>query len=362
LVAHRPARFGEHVSTDPGLALEGRDVMQIDNGTLGRSARAKVPLRDSDGKIIGAVSVGIAYHSVRQRLLSEVPGLLLYAGAALAVGVLAAVAVSRRLHRRTHGLAFADISALLDEREAMLHGIREGVVALDRRGHIRLVNDEAGRLLDIGPNAIGRALDDALPAGRTTDVLAGRVDGTDLLTVSGSRVLIANRMPTGDGGAVVTLRDRTELELLGRELDSTHGLLDALRAQDHEHANRLHTLLGFLELGLYEEAVDFVSEVADAHRASSEQVAERVHDPLVSALLVGKSAIAAERGVSLHVTTTTLLNKNLTARGDAQCVRSQDDGDSWYLRYQASRPTRRACVRDAATGQTLPVAALGGWC
>ncbi|WP_199561145.1 hypothetical protein [Streptomyces sp. CCM_MD2014] len=39
-------------------------------------------------------------------------------------------------------------------------------------------------------------------------------------------------MPTDDGGAVATLRDRTELEQLGRELDSTRGLIDALRAQE----------------------------------------------------------------------------------------------------------------------------------
>jgi two-component system CitB family sensor kinase len=302
-----PRRIGEHVSTDPSVALEGHEIMEIDDGTLGRSARAKVPLRDDEGKIVGAVSVGIAYNSVRERLMSTVPGLSLYAGAALAVGVLAAFVVSRRLQRRTHGLAFADISALLDEREAMLHGIREGVVALDRYGRIRLVNDEAQRLLGLGPEAIGRALDDALPPGRTTDVLAGRVDGADLLTVSGGRVLVANRMPTGDGGAVATLRDRTELELLGRELDSTHGLLDALRAQDHEHANRLHTLLGLLELGLYDEAERFIAEVSDAHRSSAEQIAERVHDPLVSALLVGKTAIAAERGASLRLSPGTLL-------------------------------------------------------
>ncbi|MFG2138268.1 ATP-binding protein [Streptomyces sp. NPDC048650] len=299
--------IGRHVSTDPSRTLAGREVRQIDTGTLGRSARAKVPLRDGRGRIVGAVSVGIAYDSVRGRLLGTIPGLLRYAGAALAVGVLAAIAVSRRLRHRTHGVAFADISALLDEREAMLHSIREGVVACDRHGRIRLVNDEAARLLGLGAGAAGRVPDEVLPAGRTTEVLTGRVAGTDLLAVSGGRVLVANRVPTRDGGAVVTLRDRTELELLGRELDSTQGLLDALRAQDHEHANRLHTLRGLLELGRHEMAVEFVAQVAGAHRASAEQIAERVPDPLLSALLVGKAAVAAERGVSLRVSATTLL-------------------------------------------------------
>ncbi|MBP0456790.1 ATP-binding protein [Streptomyces montanisoli] len=314
------ARIGEHVSTDPSRALSGKDVMDIDRGTLGLSARGKVPVRDSAGHVVGAVSVGIAYDSVRARLMSTMRGLLLYAGAALAAGSLVAYGMSRRLQRRTHGLAFADISALLDEREAMLHGIREGVVALDGCGRVRLVNDEAQRLLGLGPDAAGQSLDAVLPPGRTTDVLTGRVAGADLLTVSGGRVLVANRMPTDDGGAVATLRDRTELELLGRELDSTHGLLDALRAQDHEHANRLHTLLGLLELGLYEEAAQFVAEVSQEHRASAEQVAERVHDPLLAALLVGKSAIAAERGAALRISPATLLQERVVDPRDLVTV------------------------------------------
>ncbi|MEE4418565.1 sensor histidine kinase [Streptomyces bugieae] len=302
-----PAEIGRHVSTDPSRTLAGREVRQIDTGTLGRSARAKVPLRDRHGRIVGAVSVGIAYDSVHSRLIDTLPDVLRYAAAALAVGVLATVALAHGLRRRTHGVAFTDISALLAEREAMLHGIREGVVAFDRRGRIRLVNDEAGRLLGLDAGAAGRALEEVLPPGRTTEVLAGRVAGTDLLAVCGGRVLLANRVPTRDGGAVVTLRDRTELELLGRELDGTQGLLDALRAQDHEHANQLHTVRGLLELGRYDKAVEFVTEVASAHRASAEQIAERVHDPLLSALLVGKAAIAAERGVSLRISDATLL-------------------------------------------------------
>ncbi|WP_189939308.1 ATP-binding protein [Streptomyces aurantiogriseus] len=306
-----PEEVGGHVSTDPSQALAGREVMEIDSGTLGRSARGKVPLHDSDGRIIGAVSVGIEYDSVRARLIHAIPGLFAYAGGALAVGALAAWLISRRVQRQTRDLAFSDISALLAEREAMLHGIREGVVALDRAGRIRLLNDEAQRLLGIGDEAVGRSPDEALGEGRTADVLAGRVTGTDLLTVRGQRVLVANRMPTDDGGAVSTLRDRTELEQLGRELDSTRGLIDALRAQDHEHANRMHTLLGLLELEMYDDAVDFVGEVVGDHRATSEQVTEKIEDPLLAALLVGKATVAAERGVALGVSDRTRLPDRL---------------------------------------------------
>ncbi|MGW5274785.1 ATP-binding protein [Streptomyces sp. NPDC004044] len=305
------SRIGKVVSTDPSEALAGDQVMEIDSGTLGRSARGKVPLRDESGHIVGAVSVGIAYDSVRARLLAAIPGLLAYAGGALAVGALAAYLISRRIQRQTQDLAFSDISALLAEREAMLHSIREGVVALDRTGRIRLLNDEAQRLLGLGPDAAGRPLDAVLGRGRTADVLAGRVVGDDLLTVRGNRVLLANRMPTDDGGAVATLRDRTELEHLGRELDSTRGLIDALRAQDHEHANRLHTLLGLLELEMHEDAMEFVTEVVGGHRATAEQVTEKVHDPLLAALLVGKATVGAERGVSLRMAPGTLLPDRL---------------------------------------------------
>ncbi|MEU3187525.1 sensor histidine kinase [Streptomyces sp. NPDC006923] len=304
-------QIGRVVSTDPSEALAGEHVMGIDNGTLGRSARGKVPLRDETRRIVGAVSVGIAYDSVRDRLLAAIPGLLAYAGGALAAGALAAYLISRRLQRQTHDLAFSDISALLTEREAMLHSLREGVVALDGAGRIRLMNDEAQRLLGLGPDATGRPLDELLDGGRTTDVLTGRVRGEDLLAVQGSRVLVANRMPTDDGGAVVTLRDRTELERLGRELDATRGLIDALRAQDHEHANRMHTLLGLLELEMHEEAAEFVTEVVGVHRATAEQITERIHDPLTAALLVGKATVAAERGVSLRLSPGSLLPDRL---------------------------------------------------
>ncbi|MGK4580828.1 ATP-binding protein [Kitasatospora sp. HPMI-4] len=297
-----PSRIGQRVSTDPEPALRGQSVTAMQEGTLGRTARGKVPLRLADGRIVGEVSVGISDDSIRHRLLSMVTGILLCAGAGLAAGTVATLVLARRLKRRTHNIALADISALLVEREAMLHGIREGMVALDESGRIRLANDEAIRLLALPEDSTGRRIDEILPPGRLAEVLTGRIEGADLPAVRGDRVLVANRMATADGGAVVTLRDRTELELLVRELDNTRSLTEALRAQDHEHANRLHTLLGLLELGRYEQAAEFVSEQSGSHTALTARIAEQVQDPHAAALLAGKAAVAAERGIRLAVT------------------------------------------------------------
>ncbi|MFG2821997.1 ATP-binding protein [Kitasatospora sp. NPDC048365] len=296
-----PARIGQRVSTDPEPALRGESVTAIQQGTLGRTARGKVPLRAADGRIVGEVSVGISDDSIRHRLADMAAGILLCAGAGLAAGLAATLVLARRLKRRTHNIAVADISALLIEREAMLHGIREGVVALDARGRIRLANDEAVRLLALPDGAVGRPVDQVIPAGRLADVLAGRITGTDLPAVRDDRVLVVNRMATADGGAVTTLRDRTELESLVRELDNTRSLTEALRAQDHEHANRMHTLLGLLELGRHEQAAEFISEQSGSHAAVAAEVSAQVQDPHVAALLAGKTAVAAERGVRLTV-------------------------------------------------------------
>src|SRR3954454_11575820 len=310
-----PVLMGRPVSTDPGPALGGRTVLAVQTGTLGRSARAKVPLRLADGAIVGEVSVGILESAIREQLIDAVPVIALYGAIALAAGLLASMLLAARLKRQTFGLELDEIADLLQEREATLRGIREGVVAVDRRGRVRVVNDEAWLLLSLPPGAVGRRVEDIKGDARLKDVLAGRLDGSDLILLHGDRVLVANYMPVvHDGvelGGVTTLRDRTELEALLRELDSVRDLTDAMRAQAHEFSNRLQTLSGLLQLGHEDEALAFIKEIAHADAELRAAVTERIGDPLISALLVAKFAVAAERGVDLHLAADSQLDGEL---------------------------------------------------
>ena len=316
-----PGNLGKRVSTAPD-ALSGRTVLAVEEGTLGRSARAKVPLRGTNGTIVGQVSVGVLEGSIRGKLGTIVPVIALYTGIALLAGLGASLLLSRRLKRQTFGLELSELAELLQEREAMLHGVREGVVAVDPDRRIRVVNAQAQRLLDLPDDVVGRRPVEAVGPGRLADLLDGRIEGADdLLLVHGERVLVANRMPVRheqrDLGAVITLRDRTELEGLVRELGSVRDLTDAMRAQAHEFSNRMHTVSGLLELGHYDEAVDFVKATTDADTVFRRTLGQRIADPVIAALLLAKSAVAAERGVTLRLTEQTGVADELT---DARAV------------------------------------------
>ncbi|HEV7194011.1 MAG TPA: sensor histidine kinase [Jatrophihabitantaceae bacterium] len=285
--------------------LDGRPRVGVDNGSLGRSANGKAPIFDARGQVVGEVSVGVLEKEVGANLRHEVLIVALYLGLALGVGVLASLLLSRLIKRATFGLELSEITSLLQEREAMLHGIREGVVGLDERNRVTVLNSEAHRLLQVTASSVGRPVDEVVPPGRLRDLLSGRVEGTDEVVLTDEFLLVVNRMPVVLGGraagAVVTLRDRTELESLIRELNAVTGLTNALRAQEHEFTNRLHILSSLLELGESDEATSYLAELSAVSITQGESLRARVSPPVVAALLLAKVTMGTEQGIDLRI-------------------------------------------------------------
>jgi two-component system CitB family sensor kinase len=293
----------EPVSTEPFRT--GRPWVGIQHGTLGLVAAGKAPLTEH-GRLIGEVSVGFSAAKVTQRAADALPSLATYLLMVLALGAIAALAFARRLKRQTFGLELGEIAGLLQEREAMLHGIREGVLGYDKNERVMLANDAARTLLRLPADFLGRPVRDMLPAGRLADVVTGEVQGKDQLVLHGDRVIVANRMPIRHDhrrhlGWVVTFHDETESESLKRQLDDAIGMTETLRAQSHDFANRLHTLVGLVELGHYDEAIRFVTDTTAARDALTEQLRAAIRDPRLVAMVLAKSSLADERGVELRV-------------------------------------------------------------
>lgn len=299
-----PEQIGQDFIGDLGDAPEGEVFTQEYTGTLGPSMRAVVPVLSGE-RVVALVSVGITVERIDQQLRRTLVPVSLAGLVVLAVGVLGAWLISRRLRRQTHGLGEGELARMYEYHRAVLHAVREGLLLLDEHDRVQLANDEARRLLRLPDDVVGRPVGGLdLPPGLVS-AATGRSAAADDVYVTGDHVLVVSSSPARSRGrtvgSVVTLRDRTELQAVTGELDVVRGLTDAMRAQNHESANRLHTVVSLIEMDRAGEAVDFATEELQVAQLLTDQVVGAVDDPVLAALLLGKSAEAAERGIVLTV-------------------------------------------------------------
>ncbi|HEY8545408.1 MAG TPA: sensor histidine kinase [Acidimicrobiales bacterium] len=303
-----PERIGGPFVGTIEPAQRGENVVETFEGTLGQSVRAVVPVREGgDGRIVGLVSVGVS----TDRVTRDVTEILTKAAlAGLVLLVLAGVGlwyIAKRLARLTFGMRPVDVVGMYAHHEAVLHAVREGLVVVDRHRRVALVNDAARDLLGLDPDVdvIGRPVDELPVAGDLARLLASGDTVEDEVHLAGERLVVVSQVPVGgrgDLGTVLTLRDRTQVMALADELSSTRSLAEALRAQVHESANRLHTVVMLAELGDVDAAVNLATGEVRATRKLTNQLVGQFEEQSLVALLLGKVAQASQRSVELVVT------------------------------------------------------------
>ena len=312
-------------------ALRGEVFTEIMAGTLGPSVRTIAPVKDADGKVRALVAAGVTVGTVDVAFSGRLPALLAIAVALLLGGSVASWALGRYLRRVTRGWGPEQLAQLFAYYESVLHSVREGVILVDPKGKVVMYNDQAATLLGVPPRPVDGGSSGArgpeapslaeLPLAPSLKELfeSGRT-AKDEIHLTGPRVLVVNQGPAigprspaarqrsaeSGGpvyGTVATIRDRTEIESLGSELETMRTLSDALRAQTHEHANRLHTIVSLMELGRGNEALDFATKDLELSQRLTDDLVSSIEEPVLGALVMGKAAEAHERGVELILST-----------------------------------------------------------
>ena len=312
-------------------ALNGQVFTEMTAGTLGPSVRTIAPVRDADGTVRALVAAGVTVRTVDIAVSGRLPALVAIGLALLAGGAVASWLLGRYLRQVTRGWGPEQLAQLFAYYESVLHSVREGVILIDPRGKVVMYNDQAAELLGLTPRASDAGSPGASDGGGQQEAPSlaelplapslrelfesGRT-ALDEIHLTGSRVLVVNQGPAvGPGsaagrgsaavyGTVATIRDRTEIESLGSELETMRTLSDALRAQTHEHANRLHTIVSLMELGRGTEALAFATQDLELSQRLTDDVVSSLEEPVLGALIMGKAAEAHERGVELTLNTT----------------------------------------------------------
>jgi two-component system CitB family sensor kinase len=301
-------------------ALRGEVFTEVTAGTLGPSVRTIVPVKDAQGNVKALVAAGVTVRTVDVAISGRLPALLAIALALLLGGSVASGLLGRYLRRVTRGWGPEQLAQLFAYYESVLHSVREGLILIDTKGRVVMYNDQAAELLGLEPRVSGDdpshppSLADLPLATSLKELFESGRTAHDEIHLTGPRIVVVNQGPAlgpdtpgarrqAVFGTVATIRDRTEIESLGSELQTMRTLSDALRAQTHEHANRLHTMVSLLELGRTREALEFATKDLELSQRLTDEMVSSVDEPVLSALIMGKASEANERGVKMTLRT-----------------------------------------------------------
>ncbi len=206
-----------------------------------------------------------------------------------------------------------EASILLEQNRALLHSMREGVIAIDAVGFVTLANREALRLLGRTTDPVGRHINEVIANSRLPAVVESREAEYDQEHIMGDTVVITNRVPVIVSGkvigAIATFRDKQDVRHMAEELVGVKNLLESMRAQSHEFINKLHAISGLIQMEQYDKVVELVKQIYETKQELIGFIVKRIHDKATAGLLLGKVSQASEKGVVLKLSARSRLGK-----------------------------------------------------
>ncbi|MFJ5853158.1 sensor histidine kinase [Enterobacter cancerogenus] len=297
------ALLGLHfIGDDLTPALEGKENVSVNRGALAEALRVFTPVYDNQHDQIGVVIVGISLKKVEDQItrgrLNAVWTILF----SILMSSLAIWGLVRVLKRILFGLEPYEISALFEQRQAMLQSLREGVIAVDTHGRVTMVNHAAREILLLPSGQQSENASEPLLAS-LREVAKTGVARQDREIGCNGRLLLCNMVPVKSQnrviGAISTFRDKTEVSQLMQRIDGMVNYVDALRAHTHEFMNKLHVILGLLHMKRYDKLEEYILQTANNYQTDIGAIQRKIKSPVIAGFLFGKINRAKEAGVTL---------------------------------------------------------------
>ncbi len=309
-----PERIGQRfVGGDERDVLEGKTYISEAIGTLGHQMRAFVPVFDGD-KQVGFVMAAALTENIDKVRRQNQRNLILFSTIGIIIGIIGAFILSTNIKKTLLGLEPREISKMYLEKKGILDAMHEGIVAIDADLKISLVNDSAIELLNLQKdNIIGRQITEVFPTSRLPEVLQSGESEFNREQRINDTIIISNRVPLKDRetiiGAIATFRDKTMITKMAEEITGVKQIVESLRANTHEFMNKLHILLGLLQLGDIDKATQYIISVTERQQQIINQIMKKIKDPVVAALVLGKFSRAKELGIFLQLETDSYLSQ-----------------------------------------------------
>ena len=300
------------------LALQGKENVAINRGFLAKALRVFTPIYNEHHQQIGVVSIGLELSRVTEQINNSRGSIFWSILFGVLVGLLGTWVLVKVLKRILFGLEPYEISNLFEQRQAMLHSIKEGVIAVDDSGEVTLINQAAQELLDYRKSQDDAQLSTLSHAwSQVVDLSQVLRDGTprrdEEITVK-DRLLLINTVPVLSNGKIIgaisTFRDKTEVRKLMQRLDGMVNYADALRERSHEFMNKLHVILGLLHLKSYKQLETYIIKTANNYQEEIGSLLGKIKSPVIAGFLLSKINRTSDLGHSLIISNESQLPEN----------------------------------------------------
>ncbi|WP_394186834.1 sensor histidine kinase [Metabacillus halosaccharovorans] len=256
-------------------------------------------------KVEGAVVVEFQMIKIRDRITSEVNEMVITSGGVLLIGIIGSAILARNIRKDTLGLEPYEIALLFRERNAILQSVKEGIIAIDQYSRVTMMNKSAQQILDISSREEAQKISEMITSDHILKLMDSKRDVINEEVQYEDRTIIVNTQPVlEDGervGTVATFRDKTEMKKMVDAFSEVNQYSEDLRAQAHEFTNKLYVILGLIQLGKKEEAIQLIQEETKSQEQHTELIFNNIQDEKIQAILLGKLAKASEKKLNFHI-------------------------------------------------------------
>ena len=293
--------------TKPGALEKGESYFITGKGSIGMAMRAKTPIFDDDGKIIGVVSIGYLISKIdswRSEFLLPMAGVFILL---LLVLMLLSWFFAAHIRRQMLGMEPKQIARVVRQQEALFSSVYEGLIAVDPDGYITAINRSARKMLGLsspGRKWLGKPVSEVVqPADFFTQQIAEKRQ--DAMVNFNGLSVIANREAIRSGdellGAIISFRSKDEIATLNAQLTQIKQYVESLRTLRHEHLNWMSTINGLLQMKEYDKVLAMVQGESQAQQQLIDSLRGAFADRQVAGLLFGKVQRARELGLTMTI-------------------------------------------------------------
>lgn len=279
-----------------------------ESGPSGSQRRAYAAVYDENGNYTGFVMAIMLLENIKAETAQTLFIYALITLIAIIIELFVSAEMSSSIKKSLYGYEPDVFSSMFRIRDNILESLNEGLIAVNKDGVVQFANQSAVDMLGLkNPNEIINTpfSDQCNDTFVKNVILNGEKEfNIQEQSLSNENILLDCIPIKEDGtvkGAAIILHNRAEYTKLMEDLSGTRFLVDSMRANNHDFTNKLHVIMGLIQMEMYDEAVSYIESISIVQRETISKIMSAVDEPAIAALLIGKSARASELNIKFKI-------------------------------------------------------------